>query len=530
MKKKQDSSVRASALQIARSLALVSLSVVLITSSLAQRSGINTPVPGDSAYASQGVNAYASLPQAGPVTVTATGGNHGPTDYPTLGAAFAAINVGTHQGDINVAIVGDTTETTSAVLDASGGSANYTSISIEPSGGAARTVSGAIAAGSPLIDFNGATNVTIDGLGTGGNALTLSNTTASATASTSTIRFIDGAQNNIVTRCTVLGSSNSATGIAGGNVFFSTTTGVGNNNNTVSFCNLGPVGTNLPTKAVMALGTAANPNTGNLIDNNNIFDFFSATLSVTGISIQTNSNNWTVSNNRIYQTAPRTFTDTALRYSGITIASSSSFFTVTENIIGFGATDGSGTTTISGSTNEFRGIDIALASITTATSIQGNIISGIDQTTARNSTAFSNAPFIGIEVGVGDGLFNIGNVTGNQIGSLDGSSSISVTATSTTANTSPVMGVFDFSFRNDTIANNSIGTIAINSGGTGTAVGFRGVAVQGTSGQSVIVNNNTIGGTATGSITDNIVGTYAMYGIQNTGSSTSPNLSATGNS
>src|SRR6266496_3531900 len=116
MKKKQDSSVRASALQIALALALVSILTVLGASSFAQRSGVNAPAQGDSAYAFQSVNAYASLPQAGPVTVTATGGNHGPTDYPTLGAAFAAINVGTHQGDINVAIVGDSAGTTSAVL------------------------------------------------------------------------------------------------------------------------------------------------------------------------------------------------------------------------------------------------------------------------------------------------------------------------------------------------------------------------------------------------------------------------------
>ena len=251
--------------------------------------------------------------------------------------AFAAINAGTHQGDINVAIVGDTTETASAVLNASGGTANYTSISVQPSGGAARTVSGAIAAGSPLIDLNGASNVTIDGIGTGSNALTISNTTASATAGTSTIRFINGAQNNIVTRCTVLGSSTSAITTAGGNILFSTTTGIGNNNNTVSLCNLGPAGANLPTKVVMGLGTAANPNTGNLINNNNIFDFFNATASVSGINIQANNDNWTISNNRIFQTAPRTFTGAALRYAGITINSSVGAFTVTGNVIGFSA-------------------------------------------------------------------------------------------------------------------------------------------------------------------------------------------------
>jgi len=63
-----------------------------------------------------------------------------------------------------------------------------------------------------LVDLNGATNVTIDGIGTGGNALTLSNTTGSTPGGTSTIRFINGAQNNTITRCTILGSAIPAPG------------------------------------------------------------------------------------------------------------------------------------------------------------------------------------------------------------------------------------------------------------------------------------------------------------------------------
>jgi hypothetical protein len=42
----------------------------------------------------------------------------------------------------------------------------WTSISIVPQGNV--TVSGSITAGSPLIDFNGADKVTIDGLNSGG--------------------------------------------------------------------------------------------------------------------------------------------------------------------------------------------------------------------------------------------------------------------------------------------------------------------------------------------------------------------------
>lgn len=49
--------------------------------------------------------------------------------YPTLSAAFGAINAGTHTGAITVSINGDTTETAPAILNASGaGAASYTSI------------------------------------------------------------------------------------------------------------------------------------------------------------------------------------------------------------------------------------------------------------------------------------------------------------------------------------------------------------------------------------------------------------------
>ena len=145
-----------------------------------------------------------------------------------------------------------------------------------PSG--ARTVTGAITAGSPLINLNGAKNVSINGENVGGNSLTLSNTTASTTASTSTIRLINGAQNDIITNCTVLGSSTTAVATAGGTILISTSTGGANSGNFITSNNIGPAGANLPTKGIMSLGSASpNNNTDNVIDNNNIFDFFQAT-------------------------------------------------------------------------------------------------------------------------------------------------------------------------------------------------------------------------------------------------------------
>ena len=318
------------------------------------------------------------------VEATNSGNN---ANYATLKDAFDAINAGTHTGVINIGVCGDTTETLPAVLNASGvGAASYTLVLITPTG--VRTVSGAIVAGSPLIDLNGADNVTIDGLNSGGNSLTISNTTASATASTSTIRLFNGAQNNTITRCMVLGSSTSSTTTAGGNILISTSTGGANSNNAISNNAIGPAGANLPTKGVMSLGSASpNHNTGNLIDNNNVFDFFNATTSVAGIDLQTNTATTTVSNNRIYQTAPRVFTTTALKYSGILVTTSGFNQTVTGNTVGFGAANGTGITAISGSTNLFVGLDFTTGNTGGVTSVQGNTVSGISQDTASTGTS-----------------------------------------------------------------------------------------------------------------------------------------------
>ncbi|MGB0135378.1 S8 family serine peptidase [Dokdonella sp.] len=469
-----------------------------------------------------------------PVEIEATAGTVGPSGFSTLKDAFDAINAGTHQGVVDVTVCADTTETASSVLNASGaGSASYTAATIKPAGGAARTVSGAMAAGSPLIDLAGADNVTIDGLNSGGNALTLSNTTVSGTAGTSTIRFIEGATNNVVTNATILGSATGATTAATGTVLFSTSTVAGgNSNNTVSNNDIGPAGANSPSKAIQGLGTsAANANAGNAISGNKIHDYFVATGSNAGISVYNFNTGWTIANNRIYQTAPRTFTSTALRYTGILIDASSAAnggdaFQITGNVIGFGAADGTGTTTISGSTNEFRGILLNGSGATTPSTVQGNTVSGIAQSSARNSTTTSNSVFIGIQAG-GPSIDAPVDVLNNTIGSLDGSSTIVINSGSTTTNTAPAIGILDYNWDSGlSVSNNAIGAITLNqNSGVGTLTGFRGILSSTTGGITRTIDNNTIGGTTVaGGIVNNLAG-GVIYGMQ-VGSTT---ISATGN-
>jgi len=450
------------------------------------------------------------------VEVTATGGT-ALANYATVKAAFDAVNAGTHTGSITIKIYGNTTETATASLNASGtGSASYTAISVQPAGGASRTVSGAIAGGSPLIEFKGADNVTVDGLNSGGNTLTLDNTTASATSGTCTIKFIDGATSNTVTRCSVKGAFSAAVGTNGGNIFFSTdgSTANGNDNNTISSCDIGPSGANLPTKGIYMNGsttTTAINNSGNTFNNNNIFDYFGAAVSSAGVYISSGNTDNNITNNKFYQTASRTQT-TGAQHSAVWITNTSgNNFLVSGNTIGFASSAGTGTYTFVGVSSSSLLIPIFLnVGTTTSTSVQGNTIAGMAMSGAVSGTS-SSAAFRGIYVSAG--LTNIGDVTGNTIGSMSATGSITFTSSSTSA--SDVIAIFNFGSSNWTTNNNNIGGFTVSNSSTG-AANFYGLRCNTGSLVTWTCNNNTIGGTIANSINSTSTATGTIVnGIKN---------------
>ena len=147
------------------------------------------------------------------LSVTATSGTASGS-FTTLKGAFDAVNAGTHRGVIAIKINASTTEASSAVLNASGsGSASYTGITIYPTT-TGLSITGDLAA--PLIDLNGADNVTIDGRvnATGSTkGLTISHTSAANTAGTYSDRvYMAGSATSI----TSAGRAVSVTGTAGG--------------------------------------------------------------------------------------------------------------------------------------------------------------------------------------------------------------------------------------------------------------------------------------------------------------------------
>ena len=352
----------------------------------------------------------------GNVVLNATGGSL-LANYATLKACFDAINLGTHTGVITISVLNDLNEgTASAVLINNIG---VTSVLIQPAGGGPRTITGTGTAGFgapavyPVVYFNGADNVTVDGLNTNGNSLTISNTTVSAAINTCTVLFQNDATNNTITNCTVLGSSTSAVTTAGGNIWFGALSAItGNDNNTISNCNIGPASGNLPSKAICFTGTAGTPNDNITIINNNIYDFFSASGTSSGIDLTNlGTSNVSITNNRFYQTATRTQT-TGTTHSCIRIGNASgNNFNVTGNIIGYSSSAGIGTYNFVGIAGSVFNPIMLSVGAATASSIQNNRIVAINHSTSSAGfTTLFNA------ISVTAGTVNIGNVVGNTIG------------------------------------------------------------------------------------------------------------------
>jgi hypothetical protein len=436
--------------------------------------------------------------------------------YSTLKNAFDAINAGIHNtGALEIRINNSTNETASAILNASGsGSANYTSVLIYP------TTSGIIVSGNltaPLIDLNGADNVIIDGRvnATGlVRDMTITNTSTSATAGTSTIRFINDASNNILRYCTLKGSNTVA---GSGILFFSTTTQTtGNDGNTVDNNNItSSADANRPLNAIYSSGTSLKENSGNSVSNNNFYDFLSRSTASNGINLGANTTNWTINANSFYETA--SFIPTAsVAYIIIQINNTSGInFTVSGNYIGGKAALCGGTawTKTNAQNNSLSAISIN-AGTATASNVQNNTIQNI---VWSNS---STASWTGINIAGGD--VNIGTTARNIIGSSTGTGSVTLTAG---ANSAYFYGINIASTGNVQCQNNIIGSITVANSSSNNATNFYGIN-RSSGGGTANISSNTIGSYLTAnsieaSSTSSSNGSNQLvFGISNSGTGT----------
>ena len=445
-------------------------------------------------------------------TINVAGSNAADGNYASLtnaGGAFLAIN-GQNQSSrtIIVTISGDSPfETGTNSLNAG----LWSSLTLYP------TVSGATIGGSyagPLINLNGADNVTIDGRvnATGSSKdLTITNTSTSTTASTSTLRFINDATNNTVKYCVIKGSEmRTSSGI----LFFSTTTAtLGNSSNTIDNNDITNAGGNNPINALYSAGTAGFANSGNTISNNNFFDFLHNGSASNGINLQANNSAWTISGNSFYETGTHTPT-AAVAYIAIQINSTTGVnFNVSNNFIGGSAANCGGTpwTKTSANNNIFTGINLSVGTATSS-NVQNNTIQNISWSNSGNAAWTA--------INVAAGAVNIGTTGGNIIGAASGNASIAFSAGATGV---IFCGINIASTATVDCQNNIIGAIRTTNGNAGFATHFYGINKTNTAGTTTISNNHIGSDITANSIESASLSTanaQNVFGILNAGTGT----------
>ncbi|MBC7384306.1 MAG: T9SS type A sorting domain-containing protein [Bacteroidia bacterium] len=303
--------------------------------------------------------------------------------YTTLKSFFDAINAGVVTGNISVNIVGTCTESTTASLSQwseEPASSNFT-MTISPSGGAARLITGTLATATVKLD--GADRVTIDGLNTGGNTLTIEN--LSVAASSAAIWMSSqgtglGATNNAIKNSTIKGGSNTVANygiVIGGTTIASNGADNDNNtiqNNTINTCAIG----------IYAIGTAAGSTGGidNLTLSGNAITI-NTTAAVIGIEVGNGTGGAITQNQLSVQT-----TNTAV--AGISIETGFLNATVTRNLL-------SNVTTTATNGYGGRGITVGTGSASSNITLSNNVIYGVS---GSNFSSFTNSSSMGIGLGM----------------------------------------------------------------------------------------------------------------------------------
>lgn len=275
---------------------------------------------------------------------------------------------------------------------------------------------------SALISLNGADKVTLDGLNTEGNSLTCVNTNSSSSWGTCTVLMSNGASYNTVKNCSQKGASqNGSMGV----VFINAGAAAANHHNTVTGCYILPASSGTyPVSGVLVRGTSTLPDTFTNVSDNQISDFFSESISSTGISA-VYSENFTISGNRIFQTVQRNSNtvNTLIIHRGIYVGTSANTnHNISGNIIGYADSNKNGKTVYNSVYQTiFRGIDVSPGATAARTIlITDNEIAGIEA-----SNNYTGTNLLAIYVGNGPNY----EIKRNTIGSVTSNSSIIFSST-----------------------------------------------------------------------------------------------------
>ena len=322
------------------------------------------------------------------------------------------------------------------------------------------------------INFNGGSNITIDGRagGAGPSQLTISNTSVTGY----TIQLINSASSNTFRYCTISGVN---TGATSGVIFFNNAVGLltGNSNNTIDNCDIRD-GATTPQNLIYNSGNTidyASGNNNNTISNSLLHDWFNATSIVASgaINIVGGASDWTITGNSFYQSVTRTFTMVTATDQGAILIAAATFgtnFTITNNFIGGSAPLCGGTawTYTGGATGTptSRMIALTAAPVATFNTISGNTIRNIAITSATTNNLSGLISHVSGNV----------NIANNTLGSQTTTGDVTFTFATTTAGrfylplafglgTSPCIA---------NVTNNNIGGITATTSSTG-SVSFR---------------------------------------------------------
>lgn len=432
-------------------------------------------------------------------------------DFLTLKTAFDAINNQLQTGNsIMITVLGSTTEVSTAALYEGA----WATLTIQPEGDGVRTISGSLI-GTPIIDFNGADHVSIDGRISGmGSTKTLNiiNLSSSDDANTSSIRFLNSAEYNSIRYCKIKGSQrNTLSGVV---CFSTSTSGNGNNNNTLSYNEFSASAT-WPTNMVYSKATMEAENKNNSITYNEFFNFLYADVNSSGIFISDYNSSWIISGNSFSQSSTFEATGGAA-LSVIRIESNGDNFDISQNHIGGNSSQSTGTWLKTGDSSPFTAISFSTTSNGT-NSIQNNTI--------RNFEWSNNDidPWTGISIIEGNVTVQnniIGNQTGLQSLWIKGSNNGGI-----------LTGISIAGSGNVNVVGNTIGSLYTENIETGKGLGIRCIYNSGAGNR--LISNNYIGSILmAGSITASAYSNDAMipqdvHGIQNNGSG---NVTISGNS
>lgn len=419
-------------------------------------------------------------------------------DYSNLSSAFADINLNRLSGHVTLSIVSDIDDPANCNLTYT--SSNPYKITIRPSADVLRNITGSFL--NSFIEFNGASNVLIDGRGLtsgSGKYLRFCNKDIGPTFS-----FINGAQLDTFTNLIIEGVSVSQTQ---GLINFGSSVGYANGIQKIviknsDIRNRSDSALGVPTILIYSSATKETSNNAISITNNNLFNFRRSGVYVNTVG---NGGNWNISGNHFYYNASNVAAIGDVVPIMFIPGSTAENNEISNNFIGGQAPFCGGSTWVTTNTVNWVAMNIN-SGIEVGTSVQGNTIQNINLNTT------GTYDFVGIRIE--SGRVVAGNIIGNLIGDPNTPNSIRNSARLTLC----IYG-FTSTLGEVIIANNTIANVA--GLGTTTTAGVRGICLQGGAAVPNIYNNTIFNLSSTATNANALTTTVMGIGL-NSGSEAAP--------